>query len=487
MGGSLPFVLPRLYEPHDNIAELILRQGQIAADRQARSGEIWGNTIANLGQQAGQAIQQHAEQSQVKKQTQAIQQLFSGPEMPKPEDIIRVLGPKNGIDVIKGLNAIHPSASAQYKDRMEQFRDAARGVLALPTELRPHAYDVARGGLIRGGVLTDQEAPAQYDESLVTQVAHHGEAPAKPQGPLKASPGDVFLDPQTFEQKAAIPEKAPKPPSLQHVETAAGIQSFNPESGTLGPVLAKGKPSAAIVVNSGNEDVKAVGDAIISGQQPPETKGLYRFGPGVRAYLAKQGYNLAQAETDWRATQKHVQTLNGAQQTRMAQAIDNAAHSLDVIDGLADQWKGGNFPLLNKAKLAVAKGGALGPKAQAIATQLEAQIADVTSELGNVYMGGNSPTDHSLALAARNLSADWSESQLRAMTKLSRTNLQIRQNSMRNVGVAGASAGNPYAAPAAPATAPSPAGGAQAPKVGDTKTFPNGKTATWDGHGWFVK
>jgi hypothetical protein len=177
---------------------------------------------------------------------------------------------------------------------------------------------------------------------------------------------------------------------------------------------------------------------------------LFRLAGPVRAALAKKGYNLATANLDWTATQKHLNTLNGAQQTRMAQAVDNAAHSLDVIDDLANQWKGGKFPILNKANLALAKSGAQGSEAQKIATQLEAQISDVTSELGNVYMGGNSPTDHALTLAAKNLSADWSAATLQAMTKLARTNLQIRLNSMRNIGVAGASAGNPYAPAGAP-------------------------------------
>jgi hypothetical protein len=201
-----------------------------------------------------------------------------------------------------------------------------------------------------------------------------------------------------------------------------------------------------ITVNAGSsDDMGAIADAIIAGDQPPTLQGLYRNGAAVRVALAKKGFNLAQAETDWKATQKHIATLNGAQQTRMAQAVDNAAHSLDVIEDLANQWDGGKFPLLNKARLAAAKQGALGAKAQQIATQLEAQISDVTSELGNVYMGGNSPTDHALSLAAKNLSADWTRDQLKSALGLARKNLQIRLNSMKNAGVAGASEGNPYA------------------------------------------
>ena len=211
------------------------------------------------------------------------------------------------------------------------------------------------------------------------------------------------------------------------------------------------RPRVTVQTGMGATDAEEIADAIIRGDQPPTLQGLYRFGAPVRAMLAKKGFDLARAETDWKATQRHITTLNGPQQLRMQQAIDNAYHSLDVIEDLAKQWAGGRFPVLNKGRLAAAKQGALGPQAQQIATQLDAQIADVTSELGNVYMGGNTPTDHSLSLAAKNLQSNWSFQQLVSAINLSRKNLQIRSNSMKNVGVSGASPANPYATPTAPA------------------------------------
>lgn len=243
------------------------------------------------------------------------------------------------------------------------------------------------------------------------------------------------------------------------------LAGYDPDSNTYyapgdtrtpltGDIQEYNKPPAATGSGQGGGDTaEAIADAIIRGEQPPETTGLYRYGAAVKAILAKKGYNQSAALTDWRATQAHVRTLNSAQQTRLNQAVDNAAHSLDVIEDLAAQWQAGRFPVLNRGRLAAAKSGALGPQAQQIATALDAQIADVTAELGNVYMGGNSPTDHALSLASKNLSASWSQPQLAALIKQARTNLQIRRNSIVNAGVAGASAGNPYAPtqPTAPA------------------------------------
>jgi hypothetical protein len=207
-----------------------------------------------------------------------------------------------------------------------------------------------------------------------------------------------------------------------------------------------------------SDDVKETVKGMQDGTLPPVLPG--RATKEYNALMAeahRQGFDLARAATDWTATQRHFATLNGSQQVRLGQAVDTAYHSLDVIDNLAQSWqqlgKSGTIPALNRASLALARNGAYGPQAQQVATQLEAQITDVTSELGNVYMGGNSPTDHALQLAGKNLSADWSLSQLQAATKLARTNLKIRRNSMANVQVVSPSGeANPYVPKPEPGT-----------------------------------
>lgn len=168
----------------------------------------------------------------------------------------------------------------------------------------------------------------------------------------------------------------------------------------------------------------------------------------ILAEAKRQGYDLAAAVTDWQATQKHIATMNGAQQLRLSQSINALPEMLDTVETLAGKWRGGRFPILNRVNLAAAKNGAYGPDVASVATQLDAQIADVTADLGNVYMGGNSPTDHALQLAEKALKSDWSEKVLRDMVGLARNNVQVRLNSIRNTGVAGASANNPYAPPA---------------------------------------
>ncbi len=182
-----------------------------------------------------------------------------------------------------------------------------------------------------------------------------------------------------------------------------------------------------------------IADAIMRGEQPPDLSGwgMRNIAPQARSYMADKNYDLTAAVLDWTAYKKWIQTVNSTQQTRLRQATSFAYESLDIIEGLAKEWDRGPYPILNKANLLLAKQGALGEKAMGIATRLDTQIADLTSELGTVYKGGNSSTDESLKLAAKNLSTDWSRDVLIGNIDLTRRNLQIRLNTMKHTGPAG--------------------------------------------------
>ncbi len=193
------------------------------------------------------------------------------------------------------------------------------------------------------------------------------------------------------------------------------------------PRVSVNLPDSAM--NDVKETIKGMKDGTLPPIMPGRASKEYT---ALTAEAHRQGYDLATSAADWQATQKHFATLNGAQQTRLRQAISTASDSLGVIEDLAKKWDGGKYPVLNRANLKGAVNGVLGPEAQKIATNLQAQITDVQSELGNVYMGGNSPTDYALQLAEKNLSADWTKAQLLSAIDLARTNLKIRQNAIKN-------------------------------------------------------
>lgn len=233
---------------------------------------------------------------------------------------------------------------------------------------------------------------------------------------------------------------------LINSQTGAVIKDLG-ESGERPPTL---------VAGSSPDDPKLIAQGIINGHQPPVMTGLYRSGSPVRAELERQGFNLATANRDWTAIQKHLSTLNGAQQERLRQAVSFTYDSLDQIESLYDEWKkeGGvsGIKLFNRANLLVSKN--LSGRAGEVATLLDAQINDLTSELGTVYKGGNSSTDESLLLASTNLKSEWNETTFKRGIEQIRKNLQIRRNSILTSQPVGVSPNSPYAPSQQPATTP---------------------------------
>jgi hypothetical protein len=221
------------------------------------------------------------------------------------------------------------------------------------------------------------------------------------------------------------------------------------------------KQSAAAGGGANSSDVKAIADGIQNGTQPPVFTGLYKMAGPVRAELARRGVPVARMETDYKAVQRSMSTLNGPQQTRLRQDITTVSDSLDKIEGLYNEWETlaheSGYRVLNHATMSSMK--QLPGRAGAVAQALDAQIADTTAGLGTIYMGGNSPTDNSLKLAAHSLSADWNDETFREGLKQARENVKIRQSSIQNFQPAGVSANSPYLPTPAPASGGAPAVG----------------------------
>lgn len=245
MGGFRIPYSPDLRELYDHrnsrITDLLMRQGDIQAQRAHDSGQIWGNAIQNIGQQVAGGIQEHAERKEQSKRSKAFEAAIATGD---PKEIIRVLGPKDGPAVVNALKATTPDGMKQYTDRMALLRDTARGVLAVPPENRQQAYEYARNSLLQSGVIKAEEVPEQYDEALLRQASAYGEAPKDKARKLhNAAPGTTVLDEETGQPVFTAPPEAPKPPNLQATPTAQGIRPFNPQTGQLGDVIGQPPPN----------------------------------------------------------------------------------------------------------------------------------------------------------------------------------------------------------------------------------------------------
>jgi hypothetical protein len=194
------------------------------------------------------------------------------------------------------------------------------------------------------------------------------------------------------------------------------------------------------------ENGKEIAQSIIDGLQPPDMKGNYRAGPYVKRFLAEKGYDFTTASRDWQAITRFMSTLNGPQQVRLKQAIDFTNDTIPQIEELWGKLKATGLPtgykMWNKAALTAAKN--LPGDAGSIANNLDALLADFTSELGTVYKGGNSSTDESLKIAATNLKSEWNPQTFDDAIKRLKRTLVIRKNSIYNSIPSGVSQNTPY-------------------------------------------
>lgn len=361
---------------------------------------------------------------------------------------------EHGMPLADALDFVVQPALATKRFTPEDYAKVKDQILPLPPDQQTQALTTLMDQAARlGGDKTlgkDAKEVDRYGRTTATNIV---EEPGK---------GDYTINDQRF-KAGGQPIGQPVPKQVDPTEKAlheAQLREINAKLDGSLPMSQKDRAELetqrihaiaqqahwnAQDANVKTDDVSLAVKAMKDGDAPPLLPGR-----ASKEYLAtiaeskRQGFDLASAVTDWNATQKHIASMNGNQQLRLNQSINALPDMLDSVDALASQWKGGEFPLLNRANLALAKGGAYGPKVASVANKLEAQIADVTADLGNVYMGGNSPTDHALQLAGKNLNSNWDEKVLHDMVTLARQNVTIRRNSIKNTGVAGASDGNPY-------------------------------------------
>lgn len=430
------------------IAELIQEQGRQQANARRERGAVVGNLVGQLGQVPGQILgarqqQQDRYAAQAERDRQVARQQAQDARVATQDQREAKVFDQGQQDRNKATAAQEAQriAASGYQGVPEWIQDATRRGLWTPEEgqqllTQAQTPDGAKR-------IVDFIAPLATPKTPEAFTLGEGQKRYGPDGKLLAD------NPK--------PEEAPKPVTFGtpvRVTVNGKLTTARPGSDDNwyiggkkvdGTVDLYDKPTAS--EGSGQSaDVKDAIAGMKNGTLPPLLPGrASKEYVEMLAEARRQNYDLASAATDWVATQKHIAALNSTQQTRLNQSIGALPDLLDSVDSLGKQWKAGRFPLLNRANLAVAKSGVYGKDSAKIANKLEAQIADVVADLGNVYMGGNSPTDHALELASKSLSANWDSDVLHDMVEMAKKNVTIRQNSIHNVGVAGASDGNPYA------------------------------------------
>jgi hypothetical protein len=245
----VPYAKAPFREGGDNITRLLMEQGRLRADSAQRSGDIWGQAIQSLGQQAGGAIQAHAQQQQeAKRDAQWVAYANSGEWAQNPKGAymmaLKTWGPKEGQRQFEALMSVATFGQAKPEDQIKRLGVVIGAMDRMGPDARAALWPSVRS---LGSAVPEVPLPEQYDEEFWKGTVSPFGAQVrgeKPEGGFTLSEGQTRFGPDG-KPVANVPAAPPKPANLQHIETADGIRTFDPSTGKLGPVLAKGKPPAS--------------------------------------------------------------------------------------------------------------------------------------------------------------------------------------------------------------------------------------------------
>lgn len=222
----------RLYQSgySNTIAQLLARQGDIAAEGAARSGAIWGPAVANLGQQAGQYLQQRAEVKTQEARRAAFETALAGFDPANPMATYRSLavavGPEPAVKILEGIASIRKLQQAEKPD-FEDLKITVSG-LAATKAVQGDEYLRQHWPTIRGAIAPAVKAalgidlPEEWSDEVpkgidaLNQAWNAPKGAAKPEGAIVETvdaAGQPVKRRATEEELAAgVPMIPPKEP-----------------------------------------------------------------------------------------------------------------------------------------------------------------------------------------------------------------------------------------------------------------------------------
>lgn len=204
----------------------------------------------------------------------------------------------------------------------------------------------------------------------------------------------------------------------------------------------KGNPYVSPTAEGTNSS--EIANAIMEGKQPPSTTGLYRQGAAVRAQLAKKGFDMTNAELEWKAAQKQVQSLNGPQMTRYAGLAKSVVNTIDEVKSLSEQMANSGIPALNAAKIQAYIQTAGNSEKGQLAARYLASVNTLKEEFANLAQGGYAPTEAAWALANQQINGNYGVQQLSASLNEVQRLIRYRLQGIPNFQSLGPDAANRY-------------------------------------------
>ncbi len=442
--------MPFQWEPYQpqsgTIAELILRQGQIASEAQRRradieanralqTGQIWSNAVGTIGQIASGAVQQYGQQKQAKQHQQAVSAAVSAVVNGKagPDAILSAAGPEEGAKILGGLDAYQKLATGRTADARTDAGRLAAGLKALPQEQRVQLWPRALEAAKRGGLPVEgNEQPSdQFLDAVIGWST--GKVPDQPKAPgtreirVRNADGSESIQivpdtpGQTFRSEPE-PPKEQKPASALEYEYAVKngykgtFQQYQNEDAN------RRRPIVNVHGSSSMSDMETNARQIMDGKMLPGE--LSKRDPNYNGTLALAA-RLYRQETgkpldvnklriQQRAAERWVTTQNGQQAQRFYALADSVVNTIDEVRTLADELKQGGVQLWNKAKRDTLLKVYGNTPYSDLAVRYMGALNTLKEEFANLANGGFAPTEDAWKLAHSQINGDFGVRDLNA-------------------------------------------------------------------------
>jgi hypothetical protein len=222
---GVPFVRRAQREPESRIPDLLIHQGNAAADSAARSGQIWGGAVQQLGQQAAGAIQERAAVQQMAKRDAAFVRAVESWDGQDPKALLsslKMFPPHEAVQMATGVVAFHGMTEKAEEQDFQNLLTLAPLIAKLPDAVLERwgpALQAKAGPIIskKFGVPPEQLqqplAPAQIREFAQSLV------PQKEGGDFTLGAGETRFGPD-----GKPIANVPKPPAepKRHMVTVPG-------------------------------------------------------------------------------------------------------------------------------------------------------------------------------------------------------------------------------------------------------------------------
>lgn len=252
------------------------------------------------------------------------------------------------------------------------------------------------------------------------------------------------------------------PTSIREIQYINGMPD-GPEKDAAMKIIT---PFAAQKAANSADDAATQAKMIHDGDlMPPTSLGMGGQGGAIQAAFGRlyPGESLAQLQLDAKAAQTYATHMNSNQIIKQQSNLSAADDQLTQLQSLADNWKAGQFPILNSAVFHTALQGGLGPKAQSLASQFQQQLADTKLTMQQVFAGGYAGTDKQLAQIDNMFNTAAPQKTFDDLINLARTNVKFRAKALTAPQAMGANGlgTNTFA----PGPAPAPGGGTTSTNV----------------------